>query len=375
MSLSWGNHAAAAKAGGRVRSDPTVKSKSTKFDDVKSRINSGSTVQKLKAKSARAIALQRGEEFFRIAPGELFDLLEEYEHADQDEDIRTNVGHFSDFNPKVVVHEAEARPTVERPYLIIDVRDEAEYRDNHLCQAKCFPQRLLMQDRNTAELVKFKNSEGRLIVLYDDAPQQRLACAAAQILATRGFDNIYVLSGGLTAFATRHATFVEGSWHSRENAEPRQASRTQGKGSSGGGASSRVDGARLGTSSGRSQADNGLQHGTHHGSQAVRDQMRDRCTSSVASNHASSHLLAQRQQQGQLTSRSSSGGGSGRMEMSGLSGGMGGLKSLRGRPESFFEEDDERASRASAASVADSVMSRAQNRKQAVNGSSRAHYR
>jgi hypothetical protein len=32
-----------------------------------------------------------------------------------------------------------------------------------------FPQRALMQDKNSAELVKFKSSEGRLVVLYDDA--------------------------------------------------------------------------------------------------------------------------------------------------------------------------------------------------------------
>ena len=89
-----------------------------------------------------------------------------------------------------------------------------------------------------------------------------------------------------------------------------------------------------------------------------------------------------------MTGRSSSGGMGGKFPgLSGSSGGCGSggqLQSIRlggsnmrqQQPEhDRFDEEDERASRMSGASVAESVMSRAQNRKQAVQGGSRAHYR
>ena len=61
---------------------------------------------------------------------------EQYEEDDRDEDIRVNVGHFSDFNPRVVNHDADAQPEVERPYLILDVREPQEFRDAHIVQVE-----------------------------------------------------------------------------------------------------------------------------------------------------------------------------------------------------------------------------------------------
>ena len=89
----------------------------------------------------------------------------------------------------------------EQPYLVLDVRAEADFAACHLVQARNFPQRLLMQDKSTAELHQFKNKEGKLIILYD--ADERLAAAAAHQLTHRGFENVFVLSGGLNVFVDR----------------------------------------------------------------------------------------------------------------------------------------------------------------------------
>jgi hypothetical protein len=179
MSLQWGNNANMPTRN-RISLDKRPP-RNSKYNDVKSRIDTGSTIQKIKSATSRQVNKRRDEQFYRITSRELSDLLSEYEASDMDEDIHLNKG-FADYNPRIVVHDSEAEVKIERPYLILDVRDEVAFRECHIMQARCFPQRLLMQDRSTKELVCFKSVEGKLVVLYDDAQQNRLATAAAQIL-------------------------------------------------------------------------------------------------------------------------------------------------------------------------------------------------
>jgi hypothetical protein len=48
--------------------------------------------------------------------------------------VKVNVGHFTDFNPRIVSHDAEAKPEVDRPYLILDTRELHEFREAHIVQ-------------------------------------------------------------------------------------------------------------------------------------------------------------------------------------------------------------------------------------------------
>merc|ERR1711998_792249 len=70
-------------------------------------------------------------------------------------------------------------------------------------------QRLLMQDRQTKEMVHYRNREGCLVILYCTGGRQ--SAAAAQILTTRGFDNTYILEGGINAFSQRFPAYVDGT--------------------------------------------------------------------------------------------------------------------------------------------------------------------
>lgn len=182
--------------------------KNAKYENVQSKINSGSTIQKVRHISANQAVRRRNENFIRLAPSELYQLLSEYESGDTQEDIGIMRGGAQDFNPRIVTHEAEAEAAYERPYLIIDVRDAQDYGEAHVLQARSFPQRLLMQDRQTKEMVHYRNREGCLVILY--CADGRQSAAAAQILTTRGFDNAYVLEGGISAFAQRFPAYVDG---------------------------------------------------------------------------------------------------------------------------------------------------------------------
>ncbi|KAG5189748.1 Rhodanese-like domain-containing protein [Tribonema minus] len=181
-----------------------------RYAHVRSRLDTGLTVDKVKYVTAKEFLRRRDEPYYRVTPGQLFDLLSEYEQDLQEgvQDMASKQDPDS-HGPVVVTYTEEAEAAYDRPYLILDLRTPEEYTVHRVAQARSFPIVMLNQDRMTAELFKFKNREGTLIVLYED--EERLACQAAQTLLHRGFDNVYVLSGGLQAFTHLHPDFIEGT--------------------------------------------------------------------------------------------------------------------------------------------------------------------
>lgn len=184
-----------------------------KYAGVRGRVDSGSTVSKVNTVSNRTIIKRADEIFYRLSPAQLHALLSEYTPQDEQVQVTAHRGQAYDYNPKLVVHEADDKPQVdaaERPYLVIDVRGDDFFHQAHVLQAHCFPQRLLLQDRSTRELHHYRNREGCLIVLYDADQASRLATAAAHTLVHRGFENTYVLDGGIQRFAEMFPAYVEG---------------------------------------------------------------------------------------------------------------------------------------------------------------------
>ncbi|UJR27167.1 hypothetical protein I4U23_008465 [Adineta vaga] len=85
----------------------------------------------------------------------------------------------------------------ERPYLIVDLRDIDEYNTNHIVSAHHYPAAMLSRCSNneSKELLIYKNRKGKIIVLYDE--DEQIAPRAATIMTERGYNNIFLLSGGL----------------------------------------------------------------------------------------------------------------------------------------------------------------------------------
>lgn len=83
------------------------------------------------------------------------------------------------------------------PYLLLDIRDQDEYQLSHITTAQSYPKATLSRAVNyeSKEMLTYKNREGKIIVLYDE--DERLAHDAATTLCQRGYDNLFMLSGGL----------------------------------------------------------------------------------------------------------------------------------------------------------------------------------
>jgi centrosomal protein CEP41 len=60
----------------------------------------------------------------------------------------------------------------------------------------------------TPELYRFKNREGKLIIVYMN--DERKGCAIANLMAEKGFENVFLLSGGIEQFNEEFHDMVEG---------------------------------------------------------------------------------------------------------------------------------------------------------------------
>jgi len=84
-----------------------------------------------------------------------------------------------------------------RPFMILDVRAPDEYLRSHLVYSDNYQHTRLNRcyDYETREMLKLKNRTGCIIVLYDG--DESLASKTATALTQRGYDNVFMLSGGI----------------------------------------------------------------------------------------------------------------------------------------------------------------------------------
>ena len=82
------------------------------------------------------------------------------------------------------------------PYLLLDLRERDEYDTCHIISALNYPVAMLSRSVNneTREMLTYKNQPGKIIVVYDD--DERLCGKAATTMTQRGYDNLFLLSGG-----------------------------------------------------------------------------------------------------------------------------------------------------------------------------------
>ncbi|GFS91807.1 centrosomal protein of 41 kDa B [Nephila pilipes] len=91
------------------------------------------------------------------------------------------------------------QPKIERkvPYLLLDVRDRDEFLQCHIKTARHYPAAMLSRSigYEIEEMKHYKNNRPELIIVYDY--DESIASRVATTLVQRGYENIYLLSGGL----------------------------------------------------------------------------------------------------------------------------------------------------------------------------------
>lgn len=94
-------------------------------------------------------------------------------------------------------------------FLIIDLRDKSEYLAWHIKESYSLPLMMVNQDKTIPEVHRFKNQEGKKIICY--VSDERNGIAAARALVDRGYENTFLLSGGIEKFIEDYPSLIEGN--------------------------------------------------------------------------------------------------------------------------------------------------------------------
>lgn len=97
----------------------------------------------------------------------------------------------------------------ESNYLIVDLRDKAEYTAWHIKESYSLPMMLINQDKTIPEVHRFKNKEGKRIIAY--VGDERNGILAAKAMVERGYDNTYLLTGGIEKFIEDYPSLIIGN--------------------------------------------------------------------------------------------------------------------------------------------------------------------
>lgn len=98
--------------------------------------------------------------------------------------------------------------TENTKFLLLDLREPEEYNLWRIKESINFPVPNIGRDKITPELFRFKNSPDKLIIIYMN--DERKGTQAAQMLYEKGYENTYLLSGGVEMFLEDYPELCEG---------------------------------------------------------------------------------------------------------------------------------------------------------------------
>eukprot|EP01017_Pseudomicrothorax_dubius_P012527 TRINITY_DN15242_c0_g1_i1.p1 TRINITY_DN15242_c0_g1~~TRINITY_DN15242_c0_g1_i1.p1 ORF type:complete len:306 (-),score=69.18 TRINITY_DN15242_c0_g1_i1:65-982(-) len=210
--------------------------KNPKYEKVTSTIDTGMTVRNIEVVSNQAIAKRKGELFRRIKASTLANLLRTEKNAE-------NIYNMKDEYPGESLEEMKISDTFdnqsiysvqtqttnktnathisaityatqqlgindETSFLLLDLREPEDYALFHIQESTNFPGPNVLRDKTLPEFYRFKNKENRLIIVYH--LDERSGIPFAAHLYEKGYENVYLLSGGIEDFLKDYPDLVEG---------------------------------------------------------------------------------------------------------------------------------------------------------------------
>ena len=111
--------------------------------------------------------------------------------------------------PTVVEVEAEAKAEApRRPFLLLDIRDKADFNTCHISYATSYAAHLLRHDKITTDLYHYRNRDGHVIIIYD--LNDHKGREVATMFTEKGYENIFLLTGGLENYAKIEGAKIDG---------------------------------------------------------------------------------------------------------------------------------------------------------------------
>lgn len=98
--------------------------------------------------------------------------------------------------------------TANTSFLLLDLRDPEEYNLWRIKESINYPAPNIGRDRVIPELYRFKNQPDKLIIVY--MFDERQGSQYAQLFSEKGYENVFLLSGGCEEFLEKFSDLCEG---------------------------------------------------------------------------------------------------------------------------------------------------------------------
>merc|ERR1719171_2307370 len=98
---------------------------------------------------------------------------------------------------------------MENPdFVLFDLREEDEFMQSHIAYALSYPATMIGRDKFSPELFRMKSQQDKIIIVYHE--DDRTCGPFATHLVQKGWDNIYMLSGGISEARESYPEIIEG---------------------------------------------------------------------------------------------------------------------------------------------------------------------
>ena len=166
-------------------------------------------IMQVEIQSNQLAVKRRGELFRRISSVNLTKLLKSVVQTDLNEDYKLAPEDSASQATRFSVFTVDGEIKTHEDFVLLDLRDPEDYVRCRIRYALSFPAPNVTRDRILPEMFRIKNQAGKLIIIY--AADERPGVEYAQKLAQRGFENIYLVTGGLEEFIKAYPSYLEGT--------------------------------------------------------------------------------------------------------------------------------------------------------------------
>ena len=201
---------------------------STKYKNVTQVVDTGKTIKDVQFISDQLVSKRKSEMFKRIKSSTIIKLLNQNKQTESIYNLGNEVENMPIDDSHSVVSSKTANTAMsqkttvtavtyatemlgnlsEIDFILLDLREESDYKDYHIKEAFSFPGVQISRDKFLSQMIMMKNKESKMIIVYHN--DERNGVPYAALLFQKGFDNIYFLSGGIEEFVKKYPEYTEG---------------------------------------------------------------------------------------------------------------------------------------------------------------------
>lgn len=189
-----------------------------RYKNIKNVVYTGPTMKNALKLSSSMIYKQRSELFKRIKPSMMVKLILASQNK-QIKEVNENEYDYENNNKKkkeididnILSNKIKSTPEElsEIQFIIVDLREKIEYYKCHIKNAYSYPSSLISQDHFLKEMYTIKSKPNSIIIVYHK--DDKTGASVSDLLILKGFENIYMISGGFYDFSFSYPEYMIGS--------------------------------------------------------------------------------------------------------------------------------------------------------------------